>query len=90
MRAFISSVSIRTTLIASRKERWPNGSSGLEKVRSDWIVCFFHHPPYTKGSHDSDTEEQLIEMRQHIMPILEEVASIWCSQDIRTSTSGRC
>ncbi|WP_435895719.1 metallophosphoesterase [Oceaniferula spumae] len=39
--------------------------------KSDWIIAFWHHPPYTKGSHDSDKEHQLIEMRQHIMPILE-------------------
>ncbi|MBK1856368.1 metallophosphoesterase family protein [Verrucomicrobiaceae bacterium 5K15] len=39
--------------------------------KTDWIIAFWHHPPYTKGSHDSDTEHQLIEMRQHIMPILE-------------------
>jgi acid phosphatase type 7 len=43
----------------------------LEKTKSDWLVAFFHHPPYTKGSHDSDREEQLIEMRELIMPILE-------------------
>jgi hypothetical protein len=45
--------------------------SDLEQTRADWIVCFFHHPPYTKGSHDSDRENQLVEMREHIMPILE-------------------
>jgi len=39
--------------------------------KTDWIIAFWHHPPYTKGSHDSDKEHQLIEMRQHIMPILE-------------------
>ncbi|NWK55944.1 metallophosphoesterase family protein [Verrucomicrobiaceae bacterium N1E253] len=39
--------------------------------KSDWIVAFWHHPPYTKGSHDSDKEKQLIEMREYIMPILE-------------------
>src|SRR4030095_10302026 len=39
--------------------------------RTDWIVAFFHHPPYTKGTHDSDREMQLIEMRTHIMPILD-------------------
>ena len=39
--------------------------------KTDWLVAFWHHPPYTKGSHDSDKEKQLIEMRQHIMPILE-------------------
>lgn len=43
----------------------------MERTKADWIVAFFHHPPYTKGTHDSDREKQLIEMRQHIMPILE-------------------
>ena len=43
----------------------------LEKTKADWLIAFFHHPPYTKGSHDSDREKQLIEMRTHIMPILE-------------------
>ena len=39
--------------------------------KTDWLVAFWHHPAYTKGSHDSDKEKQLIEMREHIMPILE-------------------
>ena len=43
----------------------------LEKTKAEWLIAYFHHPPYTKGSHDSDKEEQLIEMREHIMPILE-------------------
>jgi hypothetical protein len=46
----------------------------LEQTRAaqtDWIIAFFHHPPYTKGSHDSDREKTLIEMRMHIMPILD-------------------
>jgi hypothetical protein len=43
----------------------------LEKTKADFLVAFFHHPPYTKGSHDSDREGQLIEMREYIMPILE-------------------
>ncbi|MGB0143345.1 MAG: metallophosphoesterase [Akkermansiaceae bacterium] len=43
----------------------------LEKTKAEFLVAFFHHPPYTKGSHDSDREHQLIEMREHIMPILE-------------------
>lgn len=43
----------------------------LDKTKADWIIAFFHHPPYTKGSHDSDREKQLIEMRTHVMPILE-------------------
>jgi len=43
----------------------------LEKTKAEFLVAFFHHPPYTKGSHDSDKEGQLIEMREYIMPILE-------------------
>lgn len=43
----------------------------LEKAKADWLVAFWHHPPYTKGSHDSDKEADLIEMRHHILPILE-------------------
>ena len=39
--------------------------------KTDWIIAYWHHPPYTKGTHDSDKESRLIEMRQHIMPILE-------------------
>lgn len=44
----------------------------LATTQAKWIVGFWHHPPYTKGTHNSDTEIELIEMRQHIMPILEE------------------
>ena len=43
----------------------------LEKTQAEFLVAFFHHPPYTKGTHDSDKEGQLIEMREYIMPILE-------------------
>jgi hypothetical protein len=39
---------------------------------TDWLVAFWHHPPYSKGSHDSDIETRLIEMRQNILPILED------------------
>ena len=43
----------------------------MERTKADWIIGFWHHPPYTKGSHDSDREKQLVEMRRHIMPIME-------------------
>jgi hypothetical protein len=43
----------------------------LEQTRAKWLIAFWHHPPYTKGSHDSDREKQLIEMRENFMPILE-------------------
>jgi hypothetical protein len=37
-----------------------------------WVIALWHHPPYSKGSHNSDTESQLIQMRQNALPILEE------------------
>jgi 3',5'-cyclic AMP phosphodiesterase CpdA len=43
----------------------------LESTTQDWIIALWHHPPYTKGSHNSDTETELIEMRQNVLPILE-------------------
>jgi PKD repeat protein len=44
----------------------------LGNTLQDWIVVYFHHPPYSKGGHDSDTEHQLVEMRENIVPILDE------------------
>jgi fibronectin type 3 domain-containing protein len=44
----------------------------LAAVMRDWIIAFWHHPPYSKGSHNSDTEIELIEMRQNMLPILED------------------
>jgi hypothetical protein len=38
---------------------------------TQWIIAYWHHPPYTKGTHDSDTEIELVEMRGNILPILE-------------------
>lgn len=43
----------------------------LASTAQEWIIAFWHHPPYSKGSHNSDTEVNLIEMRQNALPILE-------------------
>ena len=43
----------------------------LAANHKDWVVAFWHHPPYSKGSHDSDRERALVEMREHALPILE-------------------
>jgi hypothetical protein len=43
----------------------------LAATTKDWLIAFWHHPPYTKGSHDSDWEFELIEMRENILPLLE-------------------
>ena len=54
------------------------GGNMLQWLESDlalndkpWLIGIWHHPPYTKGSHNSDTEGGLIDMRQNALPILE-------------------
>ena len=37
-----------------------------------WVIAFWHHPPYSKGSHDSDTEGKLIDMREIVLPLVEQ------------------
>jgi hypothetical protein len=37
-----------------------------------WIIAYWHHPPYTKGTHDSDTEKQLRDVRMNLLPVLEQ------------------
>ncbi|MES2133924.1 MAG: metallophosphoesterase [Bacteroidota bacterium] len=40
-----------------------------------WTIAYWHHPPYTKGSHNSDNSNlldgELPEIRQNIIPIIE-------------------
>jgi acid phosphatase type 7 len=45
--------------------------SDIEATSRDWVIAYWHHPPYSKGSHDSDSESQLIDMRENFVPILE-------------------
>ena len=44
----------------------------LAETKAKWVIAYFHHPTYTKGSHDSDTEKELIEMRENFLPMLED------------------
>jgi hypothetical protein len=43
---------------------------------NDWLIAFWHSPPYTHGSHYSDSASdsggKLIEMRERVVPILED------------------
>ncbi len=36
-----------------------------------WTIVVFHHPPYTQGSRNSDTEQDLILNRERLTPIFE-------------------
>ena len=58
-------------------DRSPDGAmmtwleADLAANDKEWIIAFWHHSPYSKGSRDSDTEEQSIELRQNAVPLLE-------------------
>lgn len=43
----------------------------LAATERDWIVAYWHHPPYSSGTHFSDTEREMVEMRERALPILE-------------------
>ncbi|MEC9477301.1 MAG: DNRLRE domain-containing protein [Planctomycetota bacterium] len=47
----------------------------LATTTQDWIIAYFHHPPYTKGTHDSDnpldSSGKMRDMRQNALPVLE-------------------
>ena len=43
----------------------------LQATDQDWIIAYWHHPPYTRGSHNSDYERSHIDMRENALPILE-------------------
>ena len=58
------------------------GGPMLQWLRQDlaattamWVMCYWHHPPYTKGSHDSDNAGdsggRMTDMRTRVVPILD-------------------
>lgn len=61
------------------ESRAPNGpmltwlAQDLAATTREWLVAFWHHPPYSKGSHDSDTDTggKQREMRENALPLLE-------------------
>jgi hypothetical protein len=53
-----------------RQAQWVKADLAANKNK-DWVIAYWHHPPYTKGSHDSDTEGELAEIRKNFIRILE-------------------
>src|SRR5690606_3160908 len=43
----------------------------LENNTKKWTVAYWHHPPYTKTTHNSDSESDLIAIRQNFITYLE-------------------
>ena len=66
---------------SDQSDRDPNGDmltwlrNDLFSTTAEWIVAFWHHPPYTKGSHDSDSNSdsggRMNDMRENALPILD-------------------
>jgi predicted phosphodiesterase len=45
--------------------------AAFNNTRRGWVVAYWHHPPYTMGSHNSDKEGELVKMRENFIRILE-------------------
>jgi hypothetical protein len=46
--------------------------SDLQATTADWVIALWHRPPYSKGQlHDSDVEQNEINMRTKVLPTLE-------------------
>jgi len=47
----------------------------LAATTQEWVIAYWHHPPYSKGQHDSDSAAEnggrLVQMRENVLPILE-------------------
>ena len=43
----------------------------LSNTTAKWVIAFWHHPAYSMGSHNSDEEKRLVEMRENFVPLME-------------------
>jgi hypothetical protein len=69
------------SLDSEESDRSPSGSmaqwlqADLAANTKDWLIAFWHSPPYTRGSHNSDniadSGGRMTQMRENILPILE-------------------
>lgn len=50
-------------------------ASDIASTAQQWVVAFWHHPPYSHGTHNSDSAGdsggRMVEMRERVLPILE-------------------
>jgi hypothetical protein len=50
-------------------KKWINAD--LAANTKKWVIVYWHHPPFTKGGHDSDIEPELINIRKNFVLYLE-------------------
>ncbi|MDH5393685.1 MAG: metallophosphoesterase family protein [Gammaproteobacteria bacterium] len=50
----------------------------LKNNKQKWLLAFMHHPPYTRGSHNSndpkDSANRMFNMRKRVVPVLEQAS----------------
>lgn len=74
---------VHFVVLDSQDSRWNDNQAMVKWLRKDlkanqlkWVVSLFHHPPYTKGSHNSDRRRdsrgRMFDMRENVLPVLEE------------------
>lgn len=73
---------VHLIILDSQESGMRPGSDMLQWLTKDlaqntrpWVIAAFHHPPYTKGTHDSDTKRdsngKMITIRENVLPMLE-------------------
>lgn len=70
-----SQLSIRDTDSRATMLQWLKDD--LMANNQDWTIVIFHHPPYTKGSHDSDKDlngidQPIFAIREEFTPVFEQ------------------
>jgi predicted MPP superfamily phosphohydrolase len=53
----------------SKQMKWLE--EDLKANKQKWIIAYWHHPPYSMGSRNSDTENDLKSIRENVVPLLE-------------------
>lgn len=51
--------------------KWVKKDLAVNKNKG-WVVAFWHYPPYSKGTHDSDTDGIMSNLRENFIKILEQ------------------
>jgi PKD repeat protein len=51
---------------------WADADLAHARARGKrWLVVFLHHPPYSRGTHDSTSESELIRLHDNLVPLFE-------------------
>ena len=51
---------------------WTWLNNDLSANTQPWIIAYWHHAPYSHGSHNSDTDPQMTDMRRNFCSLLEQ------------------